>query len=698
MNENTLIMEKEPSKKEAAIFRLLTMLFPYLFLLVASILPFIIFFLFGNNLPSGDDSYWHRIWVYDLSYGFSQGFFFSSPSHNLMGNLGYGLYLFYAPLSHYVVAIIHTVFPFISINWAWKILILLCTYLMGIWAYWLARKITKNDICSLFLATALIFAPYRINCVLYRAAYPEVIASSFFPLLFLGVYEIAHKDYRPAPFLHCVISISVLVLTHPYSAFMSVSAAFVYLILSFKGLVGIFKNKRAILYSCISIVLVFLLISFYFFPMMHYTSSGLYNISDAHTMWTYPDYLSNSTRDSWRFGGFLRPNWSEVAANYKLKNLFQESWLSWLLDYADFVFFGALGVFFVSFFSSKERPFLGTGLGVVTSLLSLVFTRRPEMGLIVPLFAVALIWIGLNKNETTETLEFKRCIKETATDTGFYWLLGAFAFTCVLLFFAPIWQKLPSIFLQGQFAWRWWNLFFVLLLMILAYFLRPLVKKKYVQGFLALLLSVSFLSCMGIVDKRFVFQSGQTGVGEPTLELVRSSRNQGSQNEYIPMVFRDNAYESEYSNSLYKHVRSQIYGGQPFEFDIENYLTPVFLEGEGEISITSLYSPEATFSITVTSDTSLIQFPQFFYDGYELRLKNQMNDYPVTADNVDGLIAFKVKQGQFEGQLKWVGVTSYRVGIPCFFVGVAGVFALCITPYFVDLAKRKKTPKEESAK
>ncbi len=690
---NFAINAEKTSPKKQAVLRILSKYIPYFIILVASFLPFICFFQYGENISSGDDVYWHKMWVYDLSEGWKNGFFGISPSHELMGNLGVGTYLMYAPLSHSIVALIHIIFPFISIVTSWKIVIIGTTFLMGCWMYMLGKRICKNGICGLMLALILIFAPYRINCILYRAAFPESVAISFYPLLFLGVYEIGHKDYRPQAFLCCIFGVSCLVLSHPYTALIGVIAALVYLFSQYKGFIGLFKDKVAFIYTCATILIIFSLVSFYVFPMMHYTNSGLYCVSDNQLMWTNIEHIVDSMKQNDLFSGVLRPDWIDdlVPNKYHFTNTYNESSLSWGLDYLYFGIFGALAVFLQSFFSSKKKPYLGTILAIVSSFFPLIFTRRPEMLVILPLFAFSLLVIGFSKKENCELEMLKRDALDEAKSPEIYAIIVLIIFSFLLLFSGWFWEKLPEIFLNAQFAWRAWGLAFILIIIFIGYLVRPFRQKLYVQGGLAMVFAISFLSCMGIVDKRFCLQSGQKGSSEPTAQTVRTSRGQGSQNEYTPLVFRDSKYVSQYSNSLYKEIRKEIYTGSgiSYQWGMEDYLTPVFLEGDGEVKITSLNSPNATFDITVNSSSSYVQFPQFFFDGYELQLEGE-NNYTLKGENVDGLLSFHIPEGTYKASLKWVGLTSYRVGVPLFFVGLASSVALYAVPKTISYIKKRK--------
>ena len=129
---------------------------------------------------------------------------------------------------------------------------------------------------------------------------------------------------------------------------------------------------------------------------------------------------------------------------------------------------------------------------------------------------------------------------------------------------------------------------------------------------------------------------------------------------------------------------------------MENYLAPAFLEGSGSLTITSLHSPEATFDVVISSDTALVQLPQFYYEGYEMVLSGD-SSYQVKGIYVDGLVSFNLKKGAYQASLKWVGLTSYRVGVPLFFVGLVGCVALYVVPTAWNYRHKKEEKEGEKA-
>ncbi|MGN1261447.1 MAG: 6-pyruvoyl-tetrahydropterin synthase-related protein [Candidatus Enteromonas sp.] len=679
-------------RQEKKIWDIVSRILPYVLLFAASFIPFAIFFETGDALQGGDDSLWHRIWPLDLSIGFQNGYFgLNSPSHTLMGNLGLGTYLFYGPLPHYFVAILHTVFPFISINWGLKIMSLATTFAGGVWTYSLCRRICKDDLCALMLGFCFIFSPYRINCILYRAAYPEAVAMSFAPLLFLGVQGLIDQEFKPKTFTCCVLGVSCLILSHPFTALVFILAAAVYLLIAYRWIVPFFHDKKAIIYGVSSVLLVFGLVGWYFFPMIQYLGSGLYNVSDPILMWTNVAHLQGSIAHSSQFSGFLRPGWLDL---YNFPNPGNETWGSWVRDYVAFGFFGALGVFLMTFLSRKHYTYLGAVLGAMASLLSLLFSSRQECFLVIPLFAVSLLLIGISKEEAIEKQQVSLDYKEMSKRPEFYWAIAFFLFSFLCVYVPGIWEILPKVFLNAQFAWRFWRAVLFLAIVIVAYLVRPVSRSNITRGGLAILMTMSFLSCMGPIDKRFVNYTGSVRP-EPTIAMIQSQKTMGCQNEYVPRVFKKGSgYKSEYPNSLYSEIYRDINDAkESYQFTMEDYLDPAFLEGSGTFVITSLNSPQATFDVVVETDEALVQLPQFYYDGYVLELRGDRSA-KIKGEYVDGLVSFRLEKGNYEADLRWVGTVSYQVFSPIFPVAIIGLLALNIVPWALEKRKEKAEPVE----
>ena len=166
------------------------------------------------------------------------------------------------------------------------------------------------------------------------------------------------------------------------------------------------------------------------------------------------------------------------------------------------------------------------------------------------------------------------------------------------------------------------------------------------------------------------------------------------QNEYFPRIIYDifdGKAESEYPDSLVHTLGKDIVEHEEPPFGIEEYVSPVFLEGEGDIEILSLNTPEADFSLLAKED-SLVQFPQIYYDGYEGTLVGKDGERVLAPiSSVDGFLALEIPEGEWTLELRYPGPLSRRILEP---VAWASLGVLLIgTPvlsYFE--AKRKGAP------
>ena len=103
-----------------------------------------------------------------------------------------------------------------------------------------------------------------------------------------------------------------------------------------------------------------------------------------------------------------------------------------------------------------------------------------------------------------------------------------------------------------------------------------------------------------------------------------------------------------------------------FIYDLESYIKPAVLEGTGEVDIYEYNTPNNKFHVNITSETALVQFPQFYYDSYVVK---QGGKTISEVQNVDGLIAFTLKQGTYDIDLSFKPCKAYQITIPLFYIG-----------------------------
>jgi hypothetical protein len=119
---------------------------------------------------------------------------------------------------------------------------------------------------------------------------------------------------------------------------------------------------------------------------------------------------------------------------------------------------------------------------------------------------------------------------------------------------------------------------------------------------------------------------------------------------------------------------------------------PRALEGDSDLKATKLNTPAVTLEGTINQDDTLVQIPQFYYDGYEAKVTDMTSNSVSYASisEVDGLVAFKVsKVGTYTIDISYKGSKNYRIGKYLFIVSSVGLVALGVSGYLF----RKKQEK-----
>ena len=89
--------------KKDSIINLFKKFFPYVVIIIASVLSCFVYVC--NGLAAGDDIGFHLGMVNDLIYGFDHGYFGYSTNHLFIGGFALYNYAYYGPVTHYGAAI-----------------------------------------------------------------------------------------------------------------------------------------------------------------------------------------------------------------------------------------------------------------------------------------------------------------------------------------------------------------------------------------------------------------------------------------------------------------------------------------------------------------------------------------------------------------------------------------------------------------
>lgn len=140
-----------------------------------------------------DDGIQHIARAYSVSLSLEKGESTIVLS-NLINGYGYSWDLFYGALSTWGILL----FNFFVKNYvvAYKLLLFTGSILSGITMYIFVKRITENKNTACLASVLYMTMPYHLNDMYIRNALGEFLSFVFIPLVFLGLYNIFHKDKK----------------------------------------------------------------------------------------------------------------------------------------------------------------------------------------------------------------------------------------------------------------------------------------------------------------------------------------------------------------------------------------------------------------------------------------------------------------------------------------------------------------------
>lgn len=685
--------------------------FPYILLILGSLLPFWFWIIYTDFITGGDDVATHISLVYDLVYGFEHGFFYST-NHVYLGIFAYDASLFYGMFPHYVAAILKYLFSWAGLNVIGSIkLVSIISQMVGtIFTYKLALLITKNKTISLGCGFLFAFMPYRIFCFYFRFAWAEAIATCFIPIFFYALYRIFVYDKKiyVAPFILLVTSLAMEIMSHPFSAILTVFAGVIVVLFNIKNIILKIKEKniRWFTYLGISVVLEIGLVFVFVFPMLQALESGIYRVSYDDIMWTSLEAIISRIPMSNQFSGFLNFFW---LGDYNIQSS-TDSVTLWAVGITLFVFI-IIAVYVVDYLILKYCKYQGKWLYLIRALITFVImfvpnifaSQRIETYLAMSLFYVLYLilyilplkkWLCFEN----EVESYNKSVKEESLslikDNNIYACLLILIIGFLYLYTSFIWKISPSFLYMGQFPFRFWSIVGMFMIILVCYLIKPFIKIKAVQPIFIGLSCFLLTLDMGMVDKRlFSLPNENPGSFEPDMQWIMNIREFGAQNEYMPQIIYDiyrGDVKPSYPNSLANKVGLYVVNKLTMIFDMENYITPQFLEGEGDIDIFYLNTPDVKFNVVTNSDNNLIQIPQFYYDGYNAKAVFENGETQnLEVVNVDGLVSCYAPKGTYQLEFTFPGNTLKQAGWYVLSFSIVGVISFAIYGYL----NRKKMKK-----
>lgn len=214
-----------------------------------------------RGLPVAHDMVFHLFQADQFVKSVADGVI--QPRWVLDSNNGYGSpnFIFYAPLSYYLVALLNLITrsPVVSLILAiWSSFVL-----SGITMFLAVRKISGRK-GSLLSAGLYQLLPFHLLNLYDRGAYAELCAYTWFPLIILFAHQIISEQRAPLAPIGLSLSYGGLILTHLVSAFIFSIVVGVYLAVSYI----LSKHAKALLRVLFSLFLGLGISSLYLIPVI----------------------------------------------------------------------------------------------------------------------------------------------------------------------------------------------------------------------------------------------------------------------------------------------------------------------------------------------------------------------------------------------------------------------------------------------
>lgn len=189
---------------------------------------------------------------------------------NFCNSFVYSWNIFYSPLT----AFLPLIFKILGLSFTVciKLFMFLVVFLSGYFMYLFTKKITKNNNMAIIAGILYIFAPYRLTDMYIRNALPELTSFVFLPLVLLGIYNIFSEEENKKYVL--AIGAIGLILTHTVITMYMAIIALIYVLINIKKL----KDKNILKVLIINILLILVITSFFWAPLLEHKLSANYEV------------------------------------------------------------------------------------------------------------------------------------------------------------------------------------------------------------------------------------------------------------------------------------------------------------------------------------------------------------------------------------------------------------------------------------
>lgn len=260
-----------------------------------------------NGLPDGHDVNAHMARAVGTGEALSEGQFPPLITSNFANGFGYSWNIFYPPLATYLMTVLKIfVSTYVS---SLKQLIIIFVIIAGIGMYELLKEITKKNKISLLGSIMYMCAPYALVNIYTRMALGEISSYAFFPILFLGLYNLINGDGKK----HTLITVGAvgILLSHNISAVFAVVLSGIFVLFNINKL----KDKEKIRKIIINAVFIILITGFFYITLIQTKNSADYIVFEYGKMGTLETLKENAVNLSQILFGKMQFGLSNVLSD-----------------------------------------------------------------------------------------------------------------------------------------------------------------------------------------------------------------------------------------------------------------------------------------------------------------------------------------------------------------------------------------------
>ncbi len=251
------------------------------FAAIIAVIPLINLRIYGTH-----DGFIHLLRIIGVDNIIKSGEFPPYIYSKFCDGFGYAINVFYPPIVTYIPLLFKLFFK--HYYTCLKIYSFITILVSGFAMYKLVEEISDKREIALISAIFYIFIPYRLATIYTRFAIGEFSAYMFFPMVFLGLYNLLNKDGKKHYFI--TIGAAGLMLTHTISTEYTAIFSLIYILLNFKKL----RNREVIKKLLINIIFILLISAFFLIPLLEYKLYADYTMFSTVSMFGTGEYVSGT--------------------------------------------------------------------------------------------------------------------------------------------------------------------------------------------------------------------------------------------------------------------------------------------------------------------------------------------------------------------------------------------------------------------